>query len=589
MAPRVRQRVMEGLGVSPGVAIGRAVCIESKDLEVYRLPLPDIEIDGEVKRLEKAVEHTRSHLATTRAKAEERLGNELAAIFDAHALLLGDQAFLGNIIGRIRKEKVNAEWAVHKTVEELDREFRALEAPHLSDRREDLIDVSRYLLQALGGISHHEISEVEGDVVIVATDLTPSEAVRLGREHVLGFVIETGGQTSHTTIIARSLHIPMVAGVHGVTQLVIDQDPMVVDGDGGRIILHPGVDILERFTATRRKQEEERDRRLADRELPATTRDGVSVRLMANIDLPEEIDEAIAFGAQGVGLYRSEFLYIEKSPRLPTEEEHLETYERLLDAMAPHPVVIRTFDLGGRKLAREVLHTEEANPVLGMRGVRLTLALPEIFKTQLRALLRAAVRGNLRVMLPLVSTVEEVREFNELLAQVADELEREGVEFSRNFDLGVMIEVPAAALIARVLAREADFLSIGTNDLIQYSMAVDRNNDHVSHLYQPLHPAILLMIRSVVEAAAEADIDVSVCGEMASDPRMAALLVGMGLRRLSMGPVAVPEVKSGIRGLRLEDIEAVVGECLELATDSEVSRRLAKCLESREDPSAAPS
>jgi phosphotransferase system enzyme I (PtsI) len=303
---------------------------------------------------------------------------------------------------------------------------------------------------------------------------------------------------------------------------------------------------------------------------------------MANIDLPEEIDEALAFGAEGIGLYRSEFLYIEKSPELPTEEEHLEIYDRLLKAMAPHPVVIRTFDLGGRKLAREVLHTAEENPVLGMRGVRLTLALPEIFKTQLRALLRAALRGNLRVMLPLVSTIDEVRAFNDLVSEVATELERDGVEYSRDFDLGVMIEVPAAAMIAPVLAREADFFSIGTNDLIQYAMAVDRNNDHVSHLYQPLHPAILIMIRSIVAAANDQGIDVSVCGEMAADPKVAALLAGMGLRRLSMSPGMIPEVKKALRGIRLKDVESVVGECLELAAESDVVRRLNKCLESRD-------
>jgi phosphotransferase system enzyme I (PtsI) len=579
---RERQRVLEGLGVSPGVAIGKAVRIETKALEVYRLPLPDGEIDDEVARLEEAVAHTQEHLAATRTKAEERLGGELAAIFDAHALLLGDEAFLGRIISRIREEKVNADWAVFNTVQDLDREFRALDTPHIRERREDLVDVSRYLLRSLGGISHHEISEVEGDVVVVANDLTPSEAVRLGREHVLGFVIETGGQTSHTTIIARSLHIPMVAGLHGVTHMVTNEDPMVVDGDGGVAILHPGKDVLDSYSAKRKENEAKRQRQVLARGLPATTVDGVSVRLMANIDLPEEIDEALAFGAEGVGLYRSEFLYIEKSPELPTEEEHLELYDRLLQAMAPHPVVIRTFDLGGRKLAREVLHTAEANPVLGMRGVRLTLSLPEIFKTQLRALLRAALRGNLRVMLPLVSTIEEVRAFNDLVSEVAAELERDGVDYSRDFELGVMIEVPAAAMIAPVLAREADFFSIGTNDLIQYAMAVDRNNDHVSHLYQPLHPAILIMIRSVVAAANDQGIDVSVCGEMAGDPRVAVLLAGMGLRRLSMSPGTIPEVKSALRSIRLRDVEDVVAECLELATESDVIRRLSECLGSRD-------
>ncbi|MDH3254438.1 MAG: phosphoenolpyruvate--protein phosphotransferase [Acidobacteriota bacterium] len=576
---RRRQRVLQGMGVSPGIAIGRAVCIATKALEVYRLPLPASDIVQEIQRFEEAIDQTRAHLETTRSRAGERLGEELAAIFDAHALMLSDESFRGRIIARIRSEKVNAEWAVHKTVEELDREFRALEAPSFQERREDLVDVSRYLLRSLSGIAHHELSEVEGDVVIVANDLTPSEAVRLGRENVLGFIIETGGRTSHTTIIARSLHLPMVAGVHGVTELVTDQDPVVVDGDGGKVILHPGQDILQRFAAKRLQLAEERRLRLAERDLPATTQDGVTVRLMANIDLPEEIDDAISFGAEGVGLYRSEFLYIERSPELPTEEEHLEIYTRMLRAMSPHPVVIRTFDLGGRRLARDVLHTEEENPVLGMRGIRLTLALPEIFKTQLRALLRAAPRGNLRVMLPLVSSVEEVRAFNVLMTDVANELEQEGLEFSREFDLGVMIEVPAAAMGARGLAREADFFSIGTNDLIQYAMAVDRNNDHVSHLYRPMHPAILLMIRLVVNAAAEAGIDVSVCGEMAGDPLAASVLAGLGLRSLSMSPDVIADVKQRIRRLHLADLEALMDECLEMTTEAEVKSRLATSLD----------
>jgi phosphotransferase system enzyme I (PtsI) len=547
-------------------------------MEVFRLPLSDDEIAAEVERFEQAVEITRQHLNATRRKARERLGDELAAIFDAHSLLLSDPGFMGRIVDRIRSRKVNAEWAVHRTVEELDREFRALEAPHLQERREDLIDVSRYLLRSLGGIAHHDISEFEGEVVIVATDLTPSEAVRLGREHVLAFVIETGGKTSHTTIIARSLHVPMVAGVHGVTDLVTDQDPMIVDGTEGRVILHPGEEILQRYEDQRRLETRERESLMASRTIPSITSDGVDVRLMANIDLPEEIDEAVAFGAEGIGLYRSEFLYIERSPDLPSEEEHLELYTRLLETMAPHPVVVRTFDLGGRKLARDVLHTEEKNPVLGLRGIRLTLALPEIFRVQVRALMRAAIHGRLRVMLPLVSAVEEVRAFNQLIEAVADELERDGLPFSREFELGVMIEVPAAAMIARALAREADFFSIGTNDLIQYSMAVDRNNDHVAHLYQPLHPAILLMIRSVVEAAAEAGIDVSVCGEMAADPDAAALLVGMGMRQLSMSPTAIPDVKGRLRSVRVADLQAVVSECLNLATDAEVGRLLTECL-----------
>jgi phosphoenolpyruvate-protein phosphotransferase (PTS system enzyme I) len=304
------------------------------------------------------------------------------------------------------------------------------------------------------------------------------------------------------------------------------------------------------------------------------TRDGVPVALMANIDLPEEVEEVALFGAAGVGLYRSEFLYIEKSPRLPTEEEHLEIYRKLIEAAAPHPAIIRTYDLGGRKLAREVMETEEENPVLGLRGIRLTLARRDVFRTQIRALYRAAVYGDLWVMLPLVSRLEEVRSFRAFAAEVLAELANEGLEFRPDIRLGVMIEVPAAAMIADLLAKEVDFFSIGTNDLIQYSLAVDRNNEHVADLYQPLHPAILRMLRFVIDSAQAAGIEIGLCGEMAADPRCALLLVGMGLRRLSVSPRRIPEIKTWIRELSSGELRDLAHRCMQYATAEEVQKHL---------------
>jgi len=572
MAPEMQ--VLRGMGVSGGIAIGRAVCIETRGPEVFRLHIADDQVESEVARLREGAQHARGELKRLRARAEEDLGSDLAAIFDAHVLLLSDPKFLGRVEERIRTQHVNAEWAVHKTAEELDDRFAHMDNSYIKERSEDLTDVSRHLVRSLQGIHHHELSEIPDDIVIVADDLTPSDAIRLGRERVIAFAIETGGRTSHTTIIARSLNIPAVAGLVGVMGLLCDEAPIIVDGETGTVVLHPTPEVVRQYRDRLGDLERRGRDLLATRELTAVSEDGVEILLMANIDLPEEVEEVALYGAHGVGLYRSEFLYIEKSPSMPTEEEHVQIYRRLVELSAPHPAIIRTYDLGGRKLAREMMATEEENPVLGLRGIRLTLARTEVFRSQIRALFRAALYGDLWIMLPLVSTVEEVRKFRVLAAEVMAELEREGVPFRREVPLGVMIEVPAAAVIADVMAREADFFSIGTNDLIQYSLAVDRNNEHVASLYQPLHPAILRMLRFVIDSARAAGIEVSLCGEMAADPRLALLLVGLGLRRLSMSPRQIPEVKTWIRETRVADLADLATRCLEHSTAAEVQDHL---------------
>ena len=567
-------QILRGMGVSGGIAVGRAVCIETRGPDVYRIPLVEDQVEAEVARLYEGARHARHELIRTREKAGEDLGNDLAAIFDAHVLLLSDPGFLGKVEKRIRHGMVNAEWAVKKTAEELDERFAQMDDSYISERSEDLTDVSRHLLRSLQGISHHDLSELPPDVVIVADDLTPSDAIRLGRARVIGFAIETGGRTSHTTIIARSLNLPAVAGLTGVIGRVGDQASIIVDGESGTVVLHPTPEVLEEYRVRQAELERRDNAWLASRDLAPVTVDGVEIKLMANIDLPEEVAEVGPFGACGIGLYRSEFLYIERSPHLPTEEEHIDTYRRMIEAAAPHPAIIRTYDLGGRKLAREMMATEEENPVLGLRGIRLTLARPDIFRTQIRALYRAGIYGDLWVMLPLVSTLDEVRSFRAFAEEVMADLEKEGVPFRRDIRLGVMIEVPGAALIADALAREVDFFSIGTNDLIQYALAVDRNNEHVASLYQPLHPGILRMLRFVIDSARAAGIEVSLCGEMASDPRFALLLIGMGLRRLSLAPRGIPEVKSWIRDISAAELSELAERCLSFSTAADVQRHL---------------
>jgi phosphotransferase system enzyme I (PtsI) len=574
-------QIFSGSGVSPGIGIGRAVSIQALPIDIFRISLAPREVEPEVARFRDSLGQAEVEIRNTASQVRRKLGEDLAGIFEAHSLLLRDEEFIGRIIGQIRSEKINAEWAVHRVLTDLAERFRAIEAPQLRDKIEDLRDVGRYLQRCLQGVSAHDLSELEGDVVIVAHDLTPSDAVRLGRSQVVGFVLESGGRTSHTTIITQALSVPLVVGIEGVGSMITDDDPVIVDGSTGKVYLHPTEDVLASYRE-RSSQLEALDLELqATRDLRATTLDGVDVQLMANIELPEEIEDAKRFGAEGIGLYRSEFLYIEKSPELPSEEEQLEVYRSFLEQMAPHPVIIRTYDLGGRKLAREVMETHEDNPVLGLRGIRLTMARPKIFHVQLRALLRAAVHGDLWILLPLISSVEEIRAFRQVLVGLMKELEGRSIPHSRSIKLGAMIEVPSAALMADRLASEVDFFSIGTNDLIQYALAVDRNNEHVAHLHQPFHPAILRMIRFVVESADAAGIGVSVCGEMAGDERFTALLLGLGLRNLSMSPRRVPAIKSRIRQIDQAAAGDVARRCLELGTAQEVEEQLETRLGSR--------
>ncbi len=574
MNPRMTE--LEGLGVADGIALGRAVGISTRIGGILQIPLAESEVEREVVRFHQAVGEAVAELRREGERVEEELGDELAGIFDAQALLLSDRAFLDRVEDHIKNERVNAEWALQESVADIQARFEAIDAEHLRERSEDLRHVCRYVVRSLRGIQVHELSDIESDLVIVADDLSPADAVRLGRERVVGFVIEHGSRTSHTTIIARSLNIPAVLGVPGILRELADQVevPVIVDGDSGRVILHPDAAAV----ADCRRQQRARARRqielIEGSELPTITGDGVEVQVMANIDLPEEVDEVVRFDAAGIGLYRSEFLYIEKSPALPTEDEHVALYRKIVEAAAPNPAIIRTYDLGGRKIAREVMETHEENPVLGLRGIRLTLARPDIFKTQVRALLRATVYGDLWIMLPMVTIVEEIQRFRRFADQAMEELEREGHPFRRDYRLGIMIEVPAAAMIADILAREAHFFSIGTNDLIQYSLAVDRNNEHVADLYRPLHPGMVRMLRFVIESAGQAGIDVGICGEMAADPRMTAVLLGCGLRRLSVSPRQVPVIKRRIRSLSLDRLKGLVSTCSALATAGEVEEYL---------------
>jgi len=569
-------RVLVGLGVSPGIAIGPPLVVENRPQPAARHLLPPDHIESEVQRLRDAAVKAAAALAELASQAESMVGREYASIFEAHRMMAEDPTLLAQVEEVVRREGVNAEWALQEVVQGMLGQLESLGDAYLRERRTDLLDVAAQLQRALQGKANPRLGSAPEGAVLVADDIPPSQAIQLSSGPVGGFVSETGGITSHTTIIAKSLGIPAVVGVAQVVPAMERATTVIVDGFEGHVIIDPEPALLQVY---RLRAEEYRQRQrelLATAHLPATSVDGHTVSLLANIDLLGEIPAARRGGAEGVGLFRSEFLFMQASPALPDEEQQADAYRQLLDAFPGQPVTVRTYDLGGKKLARELLGNPEDNPVLGLRGVRLCLQKPEFFRTQLRALLRAAGqgRGLLRIMVPLIGHVEEVKTVRVLLRRYMEELRDEGHPLPPSLQIGVMIEVPAAAMIAEHLAAVVDFFAIGTNDLTQYTLAVDRANEHVAELYRPFHPAVLKLIDRVITAAHRARITVSMCGEMAADPLAVPLLVGMGLKEFSVHPAALPVVRRLVRALAFRDARRIAHRALALATAKEVEEYL---------------
>ena len=562
---------LNGIGVSPGVAVGRAVILTQRT-EVMRFPIPPDRVDREVQALQRAREESKQQLQDIRTRISQGPASELAALFDAQLLMLDDQMLVGRAEEIIRTERVNAAWAVHRANEELYQLFSAMEDPYLRERENDVADVAGRLRLNLRHGAHGPrelLSQLDGPSVLIADELTASVAAQLDWSRVQAFATDAGSRTYHTAILARSLKVPAIVGLHDASLRISAGTPVVIDGTTGQLVAAPSPEMIDE---AHRRAARPRRRGAAAEIGPVTTTDGVRVRLEANVELLEDLEYLNEHGAEGVGLYRSEFMLSGRSLENVTEDEQYALYRSLIERVAPRPVTIRTFDLDERQVARTAPRPERRRTRPGLRGLRLGVANPDLLRSQLRALVRASAHGPLRVMFPFVTAVEEVRQARALLTEIE-------AGFSRPVDearikVGAMIEVPSAALAADLLAPEVDFFTIGTNDLIQYCLAVDRTDDRVSDLYEPLHPAVLRLIRLVRRAATRHRIPVSLCGEMASDPALVGLLVGLGLTDFSMTPAAIPIVRQVVLDLNAAEARRLAGHALRLPTAPEIEQYL---------------
>ena len=560
---------LKGIQASPGIAIGSIFVHEPQDPWIDYRRIPQGEVEAEVTRFLDTLKLVAEDLRAIRSEVEAKLGTDHAQIFDAHLLILEDEALKTPTLERIRGEWVNAEYAFWQTLQKLRRQFDAIQDDYFRSRKADIVDIETRVLAKLAQREEGVLDRLTTEAIVVAHDLSPSDTVHLRRDRVLGIVTEAGGTTSHAAIIARGLEIPAVLGVASATSSVEPGDLAIVDGQRGLVYIHPDEETLSRYRRELNRLQEIHKNLAGLKDLPSVTQDGVRVSLQVNIELPDEVDAALSYGAEGVGLYRTEYMYLASSS-LPSEAEQTETYRRLAERMAPRPLVIRTLDLGGDKLSY-VLHTiPEMNPFLGWRAIRLSLAHKALFRSQLRAILRTSAVGNVRVMFPMISSMEELREAKDVLEEARIELRDQGVAFDEDCPVGAMIEVPSAAVIADQLADEVDFFSIGTNDLIQYTIAVDRGNEKVAYLFDPFHPAVLRLIKNVVDAGHDKGIPVTLCGEMAGDPWSSVLLLGMGVDGFSMSPMALPEIKRVIRSVTRAWAVALADEVLTLRTREEI-------------------
>lgn len=555
-------RMFTGIAAAPGIAIGPAFLLEDEDFCVVEVKIPESEIKKEINRYKEALTKTNQEMEKTKNKIDTLLGREYGRLAEAYQLILDDPIFKRDVIKKI-STGVNAEYALYRVLEQVIRSFDLIEDEYFRERKHDIQDVGRRIMRHLVGPQRHTLSEIDKPVIVVARNITPADTLTIHEGTVQGFVTDMGGKTSHAAILSQTLGIPAVVGLRNITASVKSGELLILDGNQGIVIVNPSEEVLLHYQKEREIELKANQELEKLRDLPAQTRDGTRFILAANIDNPQEAKLVLRYGGEGIGLYRTEFLYFNRTD-LPSENEHYENYRQVARKMLPYRVIIRTIDIGGDKIA--VLGgmdlPPERNPFMGLRGIRLCLRYPDIFKVQLRAILRASTEGRLGIMYPMISGVDEFILANKILEEVKEELRHRQIPFDEKIPVGVMIEVPSAALTADIIAQYADFLSIGTNDLIQYTLAVDRVNENVGDLYEPLHISILRLLKKIIDAGHNAGKKVAMCGEMAADPMFTAVLVGLGLDEFSVSPPAVPKIKKIIRSLDLIEAQKLAEEIL---------------------------
>jgi len=563
-----------GIGASPGIAIGETYLLNRTRMAAVERRISPAEVATEVEAFLEAVRLSKQQLRDVKAGVVDKQLAEHFYILDTHLLILEDQMLIADTIATIEREHLNAQGALKHTLRKFREVFDRIEDEYLRERRSDVDSVGDRIMRNLLGKTQQPLGDIARKVILVAHDLSPADTMQMDKRNIVGFVTDLGGRTSHTAILARSLSIPAIVGLETVTELVPGGLPVILDGTTGTIVLNPSAETFREYLNKKLSYEYFEQELLSYRGLPAETLDGHRLALRGNVDLIEEIPSLIDQGAEGIGLFRTEFLYMNRASGPPSEEEQFQVYRKVAQQATPHPVTIRTLDVGGDKFVPEINLAEEANPAMGLRAIRFSLKEGRLFKRQLRAILRASHFGCIRLMFPMISGVAEIRACKAYLEEAKAELRAENIPFDDRIPIGIMLETPSAALVADLLAREVDFFSIGTNDLIQYCLAVDRGNEHVAYLYEPLHPAILRVLQMISRAAREAGIEVGICGEMAAEPLYLLVLLGLGFSELSMNISGLLRVKRIVRQVRREECEGFLNELLLLTTAREVAQRL---------------
>lgn len=575
---RKKKKILKGIPVCPGIIIGKAHLFDRSKVKVfYQYLTSEEQVREEIERFKSAVKKTKHQIMELKSKMPEALKKH-SFIIDTHLMMIEDSMITDSTIETIRHDRINAEWALQKSMDKIRELFEQVEDKYIRERINDVQDVVRRLMINLTGKEPENLSSLKERVIIVAHDLSPMDTSEIDTTKIMGFITDVGGKTSHTAIMSQALKIPAVLGLERAMKEINDGSLIIVDGNNGEVIVEPDEETIIQYHEKQERYEKYESYILRTSHLPAVTKDGYHITIKANIEFLEEVVMAKDHGAEGIGLYRTEFLYL-RSKGVPSEKELYEDYRELAELIAPESVTIRTVDLGGDKFTSEIDLSEEINPAMGLRAIRFCLKQPEIFKSQLRAILRASsVGNNIKIMFPMISGIHEIIESKRILKEVMDELEEKGIPFNRNIPVGIMIEIPSAVTVSDLLARHVDFFSIGTNDLIQYALAIDRVNEHVAYMYQPFHPAIIRMLNQVVHSAKSNGIGVYICGEMAGDPLCIPLMLGLEIEELSMNPPNIPLMKNLIRSISMKEIKSVFHNIMELDTASKVKEFLIKTM-----------